>query len=474
MPKRDIEDADCANAKRARPDANGEVWTADPTSTATTGMADEHYVMPDVALPAEPTLVQPPAEGWCEVSAGIEVTDQEACAAVRLHFFDDDDDGEVVVPTDFVIMADVSQSMDQDDKLEQLKLSLREMVCHLNQHDRVALIEFDHEAAQITALKSVAVPRDRLGFLRAVEGLEALGGTDISNAMFVAGAVARLRKHPNPLLHILLLTDGRDVAADRAPKLPPTTTLSCFGYGDDHDARLLQELARHGQGSYTYIRESGDLEEHLAAFVTDSVAHVARNVRVRFKPAPGVDIVSVEGPGQAYPPTADGTKSMVLQLAPVDGSREWLVRCTGTPSSEGPLFTVAVTAERIGSAAELAVPPLEVRPDGGATVERVHAAKNRLLLVEAAHAVAQLLASGSEADATDITDSYADKLVGELASEAREELDELATQDEAYARSTASALAAQSSLRVRPRMIYQGKGARKGWSVQMARKSRRL
>ena len=91
--------------------------------------------------------------------------------------------------------------------------------------------------------------------------LDSQGGTDITAALERAVQVLQKRKFANPVTSVFLLTDGRDERATLASCGPLVAscvaaggTLQTFGYGNDHEAPLLESLAEAGNGSFIFCR----------------------------------------------------------------------------------------------------------------------------------------------------------------------------------------------------------------------------
>ena len=195
----------------------------------------------------------------------------------------------MTLPTDFVILADVSGSM-QGEKLRVARDALLKLSSMFNECDRVALVAFDDHVTQLTPLAPLANEEHKAAFRRQVMDLEDNGGTNIGLALSAAGEIlsARARTAYPSAAHVLLLTDGCDNAAALQDErvlsrlLPPGCVLSTLGFGVDHDATMLSHLAARGKGSFSFVEMSSDLlDETLAAYVGDATRVLAPEVHLQ-------------------------------------------------------------------------------------------------------------------------------------------------------------------------------------------------
>lgn len=84
------------------------------------------------------------------------------------------------------------------------------------------------------------------------------GGTYIGSGIQMAIDLLTNRQTQNPTGAVLLLTDGQDNQhhdySQLMQRLPTGTLCYAFGYGPDHTASLLAQIAEKGNGgTFTYI-----------------------------------------------------------------------------------------------------------------------------------------------------------------------------------------------------------------------------
>lgn len=129
----------------------------------------------------------------------------------------------------------------------------------------------------------------------------------------------------------------------------------------DHDAELLSTFAARGRGTFTFVENTGVLDETFAAFMGDATSVVAQDVVVTVTPLPGTTLHKVVGPGTLTGPIAGtGAFELALQHAAVAAVRSILVKCTVEVPPAGDLlagrqprheaFTVTVSGSPAGAA----------------------------------------------------------------------------------------------------------------------------
>eukprot|EP00933_Yihiella_yeosuensis_P034176 TRINITY_DN276_c0_g1_i2.p1 TRINITY_DN276_c0_g1~~TRINITY_DN276_c0_g1_i2.p1 ORF type:complete len:665 (+),score=119.54 TRINITY_DN276_c0_g1_i2:65-2059(+) len=191
-------------------------------------------------------------------------------------------EGSECTPSDFCCVLDVSGSMGnvatiksngQSEShgmtlLDIAKHGVRTIAKSLKEKDRLCVVAFSHVA-------HIAVPlihMDKDGQEKVESALDRLsegGGTNIWQGLYTG--LEELRKGDEKLgsgrlAHIMLLTDGEDSygklilpAAENYrrtyERLP--CTISTFGFGYGIDSKLLQDLAKFGDGSYCFIPDAG-------------------------------------------------------------------------------------------------------------------------------------------------------------------------------------------------------------------------
>lgn len=172
------------------------------------------------------------------------------------------------IPVHFCIAIDVSGSMAIDLKLENVKRSIHYILEILTDADMVSIVTFSNRATHV--IQRSATTDDNTAILQQrVRSLNPDGGTNLSDGI-LATRDCLLAPGTAYKQGILLLTDGQanSGVTDPAQIVQMVssllaefngTTLSCVGYGTDHNGDLLRAIAREGSGSYSVVQNLEDV-----------------------------------------------------------------------------------------------------------------------------------------------------------------------------------------------------------------------
>ena len=170
---------------------------------------------------------------------------------------------------DLICVVDVSGSMGGH-KLELVKKTLKYIISILKDSDRFALIIFDDQGEMLISLKQIADHNKQL-FNDIINELKDRGGTVINSGVKLALDLIKNRKYKNPITSIFLLSDGVDNEQHKAIYTIQNTikvsniienfTISSFGFGQDHDANLMREIAKSQGGNFYYIDDLNSIDE---------------------------------------------------------------------------------------------------------------------------------------------------------------------------------------------------------------------
>ncbi len=192
---------------------------------------------------------------------GVKIVPSAATAASRRAFH-------------LALLLDVSGSMDGE-RITALKRTLTLLIDAMKADDVLSIITYSTFASVVA--RAVVISDSTRATLRAsVDGLHADGGTNLECALVAlkelsdaAGAV--------PVDAAFILTDGHINAGIQTGSaltrllgaaVRPGTPVNTLGYGADHNASLLRDMAVRTRGSYTYA----DAAEVLPAIIADIVS----------------------------------------------------------------------------------------------------------------------------------------------------------------------------------------------------------
>lgn len=191
-------------------------------------------------------------------------------------------------PANLVFLVDVSNSMNEPNKLPLVKDALRLLVGKLRADDRVAVVTYAGNSG--VALSSTPVSKTR-EILAAIEGLTPSGIANGATGIRDAYAIAQSAFRPDGINRVILCTDG-DFAVGPASE---TTLLELvdeharrglyltvlgFGMGNYRDASL-ERIAHHGQGSFGYVDSRREAQKLLVEQVSSALVTIARDVKIQ-------------------------------------------------------------------------------------------------------------------------------------------------------------------------------------------------
>jgi hypothetical protein len=116
--------------------------------------------------------------------------------------------------------------------------------------------------------------------------LNAGGGTSIAAGLGMALSAMEQRRQRNKVSAILLLTDGQDgsTRAQLPALLARAQAANCsvyaFGFGKDHDAALLSDLAEQAQTPFTFVEDSDKIREAFAGAMGGLTSMIAQNLEL--------------------------------------------------------------------------------------------------------------------------------------------------------------------------------------------------
>ncbi|UJR11326.1 hypothetical protein I4U23_015507 [Adineta vaga] len=189
------------------------------------------------------------------------------------------------VPVDLVCVVDQSGSM-SGEKMRLLKQTLVYITEQLNDLDRLAIVSFDTSAFDRShGLKRMNQQNQQIVTKAINDDIPDGGGTYIGCGLEMGINLLNHRQTKNPITALLLLTDGQDNETHDYTQLlttlPADVVCHTFGYGADHMAALLVQIAEKGNnGSFTYIDQEQAVGPAFAMTLGGLFSCVAQQIRV--------------------------------------------------------------------------------------------------------------------------------------------------------------------------------------------------
>lgn len=190
-------------------------------------------------------------------------------------------------PMDTVCVLDVSGSMNGD-KIQHVQDAARFIIDQAEPHDRLSIVSFNSQASRALRLR-IMNAEGKNDAIVATLRLQAQGGTSIAAGLGMALDVMEQRRQRNKVSAIMLLTDGKDASTQhRLPGLlsraaQANCAIYAFGFGSDHDAALLSDIAEKAHTPFTYVEDTEKIREAFAGAVGGMSSIVAQNVELTLK-----------------------------------------------------------------------------------------------------------------------------------------------------------------------------------------------
>jgi len=252
-----------------------------------------------------------------------------------------------VAPKTVVFVLDTSGSM-QGEKLEQAKRALTFCVRNLNDRDRFQVIRFSTDVEPLFDGLTRADNAQRELAIDFIDGVRAIGGTAIHDALLEAQRAAN-DDDAVGASYIVFLTDGQptigetdhDAIVRALGKDAEGSRIFCFGIGTDINTKLLDRVAEATRAATEYVLPEEDLEVKLSLFygkidqpaLANPKLHVAGD-RVRlskFQPAALPDLFHGE---------------QLVLFGRYDGDGDATLTLTGERGDEREAFERGVTFEK--------------------------------------------------------------------------------------------------------------------------------
>ena len=206
------------------------------------------------------------------------------------------DQEEIRVSADLICVIDISGSM-CGEKIHLVRESLKILVDMMDPKDRIALILFN-ENAQLFYELEYLTEENKKKLKNLIDTIDANGGTNIASGLQIA--VNLLKKEKNNTKtgegrssSVLLLSDGCDNYLDDiqlGEKLKSFTkgeglsfTLNTFGYGYDHDPKIMNRLANLRDGNFFLVENYNKVGEYFVSVLGGCISIISKNAELNVK-----------------------------------------------------------------------------------------------------------------------------------------------------------------------------------------------
>ena len=189
---------------------------------------------------------------------------------------------------DITFVIDTSGSM-QGPSIEQAKASLLYALNTLKDTDSFNIIAFNQNVDQLFSTTVLANPSNIGLAENFVDRLRADGGTEMYKPLRAALIMPTASdQNEQAIKQVLFLTDGAVSNEMALFKLINNTTqlprLFTVGIGTAPNGYFMKKAAQFGQGSYTYIAKSSEVEEKMSVLLNKISQPILRDITLQFHP----------------------------------------------------------------------------------------------------------------------------------------------------------------------------------------------
>ncbi len=199
-----------------------------------------------------------------------------------------------VAPSNLTFLIDVSGSMQSYDKLPLLKSSLRMLVSHLREKDRISMVVYAGRAGLVLPSTPAS---NKKKIIEAIDCLTAGGCTAGGAGIQLAYKIAKENFIKNGNNRVILATDGDfnvGVSSDgelvriieEKRKAGIFLTVLGFGTGNYKDAKM-EKLADKGNGNYAYIDNILEAKKVVVNEMAGTMYAIAKDVKIQIEFNPG-------------------------------------------------------------------------------------------------------------------------------------------------------------------------------------------
>ena len=200
------------------------------------------------------------------------------------------------VNADLICVIDISGSM-SGAKIHLVRESLKVLIDMMDPKDRIALVLFS-DSAQLYYDLNYLTSENKSKLKELINRINASGGTAIASGLQIAVDILKKEKNKTTTnsgrsSSVLLLSDGQDNYLNDeqlGEKLKSFTkgeglsfTLNTFGYGYDHDPKIMTKLASLRDGSFFLVEDYNKVGEYFVAVLGGCISAISKNCELNVK-----------------------------------------------------------------------------------------------------------------------------------------------------------------------------------------------
>ena len=236
---------------------------------------------------------------------------------------------EIRAPIDLVAVIDRSGSM-SGEKLELVAEVLHFVARHLKSIDRLSIVTYDSDVEELVSLMNIT-QKNRDEIDAKIERIYARGGTNLSGGLLKGMNIMKYRTVKADVASVLLFTDGNanEGIIDTPGILTAMNnvfgghkyfTVNTFGFGSDHDAHILKEISRVGNGLFYYIKTVDQIPQIFTNCLGGLLSTLAQNISISIQTLSGATINKILS--KNTPKLSDDNKQGTVSMGDMQSGEE--------------------------------------------------------------------------------------------------------------------------------------------------------
>ena len=198
---------------------------------------------------------------------------------------------------ELICVIDVSGSM-MGEKIKLVKQSLKVLLEMMGEKDKLGLVLFNHDSQKLLDL-TYTTPENKKNIINLIDKIQARGGTYILSGlekaieMFKLSSTQKTNTSKFISSAIILLSDGMDNRMnheeigkglkDLTKNFNLGFTLHAFGYGNDHDPKIMNTLATIRDGTFYFVKEYKKVAEYFVNVLGACVSMISEKAKISIK-----------------------------------------------------------------------------------------------------------------------------------------------------------------------------------------------
>ena len=200
---------------------------------------------------------------------------------------------------ELICVIDVSGSM-MGEKIKLVKQSLKVLLELMGEKDKLGLVLFNHNSEKLLDL-TYTTSENKKKIISLIDTIQARGGTFILGGIEIAVNMLKQSSNEanknsnnnNVSSAIILLSDGMDNKMnhieignglkDITKNTNLIFTLHAFGYGNDHDPKIMNTLATIRDGTFYFVQEYKKVAEYFVNVLGACVSMISERAKISIK-----------------------------------------------------------------------------------------------------------------------------------------------------------------------------------------------